>query len=201
MKLIIITLEDIIENEAYILNRLFEEGLLILHLRKPLSTEQEVYCLISQINVEYHNRIVLHDHFSLVNSFNLKGVHLNSRNENCPDKVLSSVSRSCHSIECLELSDNFDYVFLSPVFDSISKSGYNHAFTVEQLTEAKNQKIITKKVIALGGINTETIPQVANYGFGGVAVLGGLWLNFKADRNETNLLKRFNHFQLICNQQ
>lgn len=200
MKLIAITLEEIIENEAQIINKLFEQGLMTLHLRKPLATESEMSLLLSQVASEYHNRIVLHDHFSLVDSFDLKGVHLNSRNTIRPNKVLPSVSHSCHSFEYLKESDNFNYVFLSPIFDSISKIGYSHAFTAEQLINAWKEKIITEKVIALGGINADTIPLASNYGFGGVAVLGGLWKNFKENRDDNALLERFNKLQSICNQ-
>ncbi|WP_165041114.1 thiamine phosphate synthase [Dysgonomonas sp. ZJ709] len=200
ISLVVITLEEIIENEAQILNKLFKNGVLTLHLRKPLSSEQEVYLLLSQIASKYHDRIVLHDHFSLVNYFDLKGVHLNSRNTIRPNKVLLSVSRSCHSLDCLETSDDFNYVFLSPIFDSISKSGYSRAFTHEELIEATNLNIITEKVIALGGIDSDTIPIAVSYGFGGVAVLGGLWKNFKENRDENALLERFNKLKSICNQ-
>ncbi|MDD6809054.1 MAG: thiamine phosphate synthase, partial [Bacteroidales bacterium] len=47
------------------------------------------------------------------------------------------LSVSCHSLE--ELSAHkakFDYLFLSPIFDSISKKGYSGRFTREQLLEA-----------------------------------------------------------------
>ena len=167
-------------------------GMLRLHLRKPLVTKQETGSLLSQVDERYHNRIVLHDHFDLLRTFSLGGVHLNKRNPYRPEFELPSVSCSSHSFQSVVSSmDSYDYLFLSPVFDSISKPGYNHAFTPEQLADAGKQGLINAKVIALGGINEHTIPIAAKYGFGDVAVLGALWGSFINDRDEAALMKRF----------
>ena len=85
---------------------------------------------------------------------------------------------SCHSLE--ELSAHkakFDYLFLSPIFDSISKKGYSGRFTREQLLEARDNGLIDKKIIALGGITAGNIPIIRELGFGGVAVLGSVWFS------------------------
>jgi thiamine-phosphate pyrophosphorylase len=153
MKLIIITTEHFFEREAPVLNALFERGMETLHLRKPASTESGLKNLIRQIDEQFHNRIVLHDHFPLINTFRLKGIHLNGRNPERPAQVACSVSRSCHSIRELENIAGFDYVFLSPVFDSISKTGYTQAFTPEDLLSAQAAGLINKQVVALGGID------------------------------------------------
>jgi thiamine-phosphate pyrophosphorylase len=195
MNLIVITYETIFDGEASAINRLFERGMETLHLRKPQATKEELGILLSQIDEKFHSRIVLHDHFSLNDSFRLKGVHLNRRNSQCPNRQGLSLSRSCHSLEELENNDDFNYVFLSPVFDSISKPGYNHAFSQEELRMAKER--INEKVIALGGISSETIPLVKAYGFGGVAVLGALWGAFPQDKNEDALLKRFDDLRSL----
>lgn len=202
MKLIIITNEIVFEGNGTLLNKLFAEGMETLHLRKPFATESEVEYLLNQIDAEYHRQIVLHDHFGLLNTFNLKGVHLNRRNSVRPQITDISVSRSCHSLECLEASiENHDYIFLSPIFDSISKAGYNHAFTEEQLLEAKLKHLINEKVIALGGIDHKTIPLAVQYGFGRVAVLGSLWGNYLQDKDEKALLKRFRNLQAMTENQ
>ena len=88
------------------------------------------------------------------------------------------LSVSCHSLE--ELSAHkakFDYLFLSPIFDSISKKGYSGRFTREQLLEARDNGLIDKKIIALGGITAGNIPIIRDLGFGGVAVLGSVWFS------------------------
>lgn len=198
MKLIVITTEQRIEKEAEAIDQLFAEGLETLHLRKPSASVAEMEQLIRQIDPSFHTGIVLHDHFELLRKYRLKGMHLNRRNPERLPSVTGTVSRSCHSLEEVEQSASCDYVFLSPVFDSVSKQGYKQGFTHEELFEASAQSIIHPGVIALGGITSQNIPQVAGYGFGGVAVLGTLWQNFYIDKDVHALAQRFIHLQTIC---
>ena len=88
---------------------------------------------------------------------------------------------SCHSLEEVDIKkDMADYVFLSPIFNSISKSGYNSAFSKEELHNAMKQGKIDNKVIALGGVSSANIDTVKDLGFGGAALLGDIW-----DRTES----------------
>jgi thiamine-phosphate pyrophosphorylase len=201
MQLIVITSEILLEDEASILNKLFERGMMVLHLRKPFASESDLRHLLSQINTKYHNRIVLHDCFALAASFQLKGVHLNRRNPIRPRQEVNSLSCSCHSFADLGQSKGLDYVFLSPIFDSISKKGYTQTFTKEDLLLAKATGLINEKVIALGGINTATIPLAALYGFGGMAVLGALWDDYPQSKDENALMKRFDELWTITRKQ
>lgn len=199
MKLIAISTEPLMPEEAKAINRLFASGLPILHLRKPHASLPETEALLSKIHPEYYNRIVLHDHFELATTFPVKGIHLNKRNSTPPQGMkFSHISRSCHSLKELEDASNYSYVFLSPVFDSISKAGYRQAFGKEQLAGAKEKGVITGKAIALGGISAKNIPTVASYGFGGVAVLGALWGDYLQSRDDAALLKRLNELKAIC---
>jgi thiamine-phosphate pyrophosphorylase len=195
MSLIVITVDALFEGEADVLNRLFERGLATLHLRKPFATEAELRKMLEQIDSRFHDRIVLHDRFSLLDTFRLKGVHLNWRNPLPPKRKELSVSCSCHSLEELKAAGKFNYVFLSPIFDSISKADYMHAFSRETLQSAKADGWINRRVIALGGISPETIPQAADYGFGGVAVLGALWGDYPKTKAMDALLERFDALQ------
>ena len=104
------------------------------------------------------------------------------------------MSRSCHSLEEVkEHKKNCDYVFLSPVFDSISKLNYHANYTPEEIRKAHKAGIIDKKVIALGGIDTDNIRQVKNYGFGGAAIMGALWNKFAScmDRDFDLVIEHF----------
>jgi thiamine-phosphate pyrophosphorylase len=195
LSLIVITAEAIFEGEAAALNRLFERGMTVLHLRKPFAAEAEIRHLLEQIDRRFHNRIVLHDRFALLDAFRLKGVHLNRRNPVPPERKGLSVSCSCHSLEELKAAGKFNYVFLSPVFESISKKGYAAAFSHETLLSAKASGLINGRVIALGGISPKTVSHVAAYGFGGVAVLGALWGDFPKTGDTEALLERFDALQ------
>ena len=81
----------------------------------------------------------------------------------------------------------YDYVFLSPIFNSISKKEYFSKFNDEILLNASLNGKINKKVIALGGINQETLPIVKKYGFWGVAVIGSVWETAEIVTNFLNL--------------
>ena len=198
MKLIVITSEEFFEGESRTVNLLFENGLEVLHLRKPCASVDETRLFVEQIDANFHHRIVLHDCYELADAFNLKGIHLNRRNIDVLQGKQMSVSRSCHSFDEVASSRNCDYVFLSPIFDSISKVGYNRGFTSEQLCEARDKGIINEKVMALGGVTIEKIPLLCQYGFGGVVVLGTLWSDFLKDGNVDGLLRRFNELNIKC---
>ena len=177
MKLIVITRPEFIESEANRIAGLFSEKRMdLLHVRKPGSTLEQVRSLIVQIPPQFHSRLVLHDHFSLAEEFGLYGVHLNSRNPEPPDAWKGSVSRSCHSLdEILEYKDKCSYLSLSPIFDSISKSGYLSAFSREEISSAVAKGIIDDKVYALGGVTFDKLPLVQSMGFGGAMILGDAW--------------------------
>lgn len=143
----------------------------IVHIRKPEWDEAMTADLLERIPPEFYPRIKIHDHFRLLDRFPLMGIHLNSRNETPPDNA-RSVSRSLHSIEQLPLSTHYDYVTLSPIFDSISKAGYKSHFS---LTELK-PLLKGRRVIALGGVTPEKFPALKEAGFSGAAMLGYFWL-------------------------
>ncbi|MDR2962812.1 MAG: thiamine phosphate synthase [Bacteroidales bacterium] len=197
MKLIAISIESFAKNESDALCALFNTGLELFHLRKPVATEEEMRNFLQQLPAQFYNRIVLHDHFLLLEEFNLKGVHLNTRNTT-PPQTSMHISKSCHSLEELQTISEFDYVFVSPIFDSISKQGYARAFSHKELVKAKNEGRINENVMALGGISSETVEIARNYGFGGVAVLGALWGDFENTSDIGSLLQRFATFKKLC---
>ena len=128
MKLFVITTPFFFEGESRIIIHLFREGMQRLHLRKPQSDIDKFRLLLDAIPVEYHSRIVLHEHFELTAGYRLAGIHLNSRNNTLPEGFAGSISRSCHSLQEVQDNKQLDYVFLSPIFQSISKKETETAF-------------------------------------------------------------------------
>lgn len=182
MKIIAITLPAFFPQEAEAVNRLFASGSIdLLHLRKPGSDIGDCRKLLDKIAKEWLPRIVVHNHFTLCAEYGLHGCHLNSRNPTPPDSHRGSLSCSCHSLEEAARRKPFmDYVFLSPIFDSISKQGYRSAFSDTTLREAAASGIIDDKVVALGGVTHDRIPLLEEYGFGGAAMLGEIWKEYAA---------------------
>jgi len=174
---IIITLPDYFEGEAEKINAFLREGKAdLIHIRKPSSTEEKMRALLEGILMDSRKRLVLHDYHNLAREYDLYGIHLNGRNPLPLDGWKGSVSRSCHSLnEVMEWKDKCNYVSLSPIYDSVSKIGYNSAFTKEEIIEAHKRGIIDEKVLALGGVTFDKLPEVRSMGFGGGMILGDAW--------------------------
>ncbi len=193
--LIVITTPNLYPDEGELISSLFDAGMEKLHLRKPEADADSLLHLLKQIPEAYYSKIVLHDHFKIVTALSLGGIHLNKRNSTIPVNFKGSVSRSCHSIKELEDWRNLDYLFLSPIFQSISKEGYGNGFPWNTLVEASNKGIITPNVFALGGMNVEQIQQIKNLNFGGAVVLGALWGKNPSCQEKDNIIHRFNQLQ------
>ncbi len=179
MKLILMTTPFFFVEEHQILNALFDEGLEILHLRKPDTEPVYSERLLTLISESYRKRIVVHDHFYLKNEYGLKGIHLNHRNPELPPKYKGHISCSCHTVdEVMAHKKKCDYVFLSPIFDSISKEQYASHFTTANLRQLAQSGVIDRKVMALGGVQLDNIQKVKDLGFGGAVILGDIWNRF-----------------------
>ena len=179
MKLILLSTPHFFVEEDKILTALFEEGLDILHLRKPQS--EPVFCerLLTLLPQEYHNRIVVHDHFYLKEEFGLMGIHLSHHNPTPPHDYKDMVSRTCYTLdEVDQMKPKSKYVILKNVFDSISEPEYLSRFNDEQLSNATRQGIIDRHVMAQGGIALENMDKLKEYGFGGAVIRGDLWKRF-----------------------
>ena len=194
MKLILITSPTYFVEEDKIITALFEEGLDILHLRKPNTAPMYAERLLTLIPEQYHKRIIVHGHFYLKDEYKLKGIHLSNRNPNLPDNYKGHISRSCHSLEEIkEHKRGCDYVFLSPSFEDPSNMDFYGNYTLEEIKKAHKAGIIDKKVIALGGFDIDNIKKAKDCGFGGVALMGALWNKFDTctDRDFTSVLEHF----------
>lgn len=196
--LIVISPENNVENENRHVTAFFEQDLKIYHLRKPGWDESMMDNYIRIIPPEFHNRLVIHSHFRLAEKYTLKGIHLNStqrkfiiekdcnqlnyRNTESTKSAVQKtfISTSYHTFEEIESAYfTWEYVFLSPVFDSISKRAYKSGFDLKllakQLTLRRSTKISDPGIIALGGLSASNIGIAKQIGFSGAAVLGAIW--------------------------
>ena len=205
-----ISAPDFLPGEAEAVTALLEAGAWRVHVRKPAAGSDSIARLLEHIPAALYSRISLHDHHELAARFGVGGVHLNSRNPSVPDGFGGLVSRSCHSIsELSQYGPVCDYMFLSPVFDSISKSGYTSRFSLEEIrrrivagsdvatarmdvmsSDGNCRSVDWGRVFALGGVCPDNIRLLEETGFGGAAVLGYLWEPFRLDHNCAALSER-----------
>ena len=175
--IIVITPEKMVGNETEIINELFQDGLDLLHIRKPFINSEEMMDFIQEINSKFHHQLVLHNHYDLSGNFDIARFHFreidreNNLYKAFPDKTIST---SVHDIESFnELNEDWEYSFISPVFPSISKKGYGENSTI--LNDIKNRNNHNVKLIALGGINEKNINKALESEVDGVALLGAIW--------------------------
>jgi len=175
--IIVITSEDIVQNETEIINQLFQEGLNLLHIRKPFINAEEMTDFIQKIDSKFHSQLVLHSHYDLTENFNISRFHFreidkqNGLFQSFTDKIIST---SVHDIESFNhLNKEWEYAFISPVFPSISKKGYGENSTI--LNDIKKRDNSNVRLIALGGINEKNVNEVFESKVDGVALLGAIW--------------------------
>ncbi|CAZ97793.1 thiamine phosphate synthase [Zobellia galactanivorans] len=206
--IVLIAPETDVPNELETLNHLFQEGLEYYHLRKPNKDYTGHVAYMNGIDKAYHNRVVVHLYHRLIADFDLKGIHFQEQkrrevlekgalDEKTPDTVMQhyaallevdrskikSISSSFHEPNELQgCNFEFDYHLLSPVFSSISKKGYEgRGFNVNH---------IDKRIIGMGGVTKNNLPEIQKLGFRGVGVLGGIW-NSKTPIEEFRAMQEF----------
>lgn len=191
--MIVITNPSAVADEISIIDSLFEEGLSLLHIRKPDFSEIETAKFIHQIKHQYRQNLVLHNHHEIAADFGINRIHFSETERKkiinfteLSDFVLST---STHSVEDFNALENtFEYAFLSPLFPSISKENYSSKTNLFE--EIKQRENFNTKIVALGGIYSDNIEQSLQNGFDDIALLGTIW-------NSPNAIKNFKLCQKI----
>jgi thiamine-phosphate pyrophosphorylase len=186
MKVIVISPSKVKENEIKNVIQMFEAGLDTYHIRKPKFSTKQLQEYIEKIPKQFHNLIIIQSHHNLARKYNLQGVHYTQKHleKNLRnwwrEKMLristsSFVKTTSHGkLSSLYDTDemNFDYVFLSPIFDTITgkyQSGY-----YEDSIKAALQKT-GRKVIARGGVDATRVEKIKELGFYGMALYSSVW--------------------------
>jgi len=185
-ELIVISSAECFEGEIALVNRLFDAGMEVFHLRKPGISVTSHRALLNEIHPEFRDKVVLHQfhesgasegihrfHFSAAERQRMwiKDRGFGSKIKGIPASMI--LSTSVHSLDEADELIDFDYAFFGPMFDSISKPDYKGI----DLAGFKLPGHLKTKLVALGGITTDNIAQVFDMGFDKAAVLGALWNN------------------------
>jgi thiamine-phosphate pyrophosphorylase len=195
MELIVISNPVAVADENIIINNLFQAGLKSFHIRKPESDIQSVKELLNGIAPCFYERIALHQFHEMANDFGIHRLHYteSARIQSSPQQWKLQVekgfilSTSIHDTTLLPELNHFEYAFYGPVFDSISKPGYQSKLSADFKLDKTNRS--KPKVIALGGVELSNLLNIKQMGFDGAAVLGTLW-------NESDkALKRFHQLK------
>lgn len=189
LQLVIMSAAEYHSSELTVLPQLFEAGLAVFHVRKPAWSRAEMAAYLQAIPSEYHGRLVVHAHYELALQYPVRGIHLTekARQASTTGQLLRqlpgrSVSASFHSLAAVARHRrHYDYVFLSPIFDSLSKAGYGSGFDLTEvaafLSRLAARPGYRPAVLALGGVAAQNLGLVQQAGFAGAAVLGTIWQN------------------------
>ncbi len=174
--LAVITTPECWSGEAEVLEALLEAGVQKLHIRKPGGGEEREL-LLQRLAPRWASRLVLHgrlDIIQLARRYEVPQVHAHwARSWENGNGDGIRLSASLHSWEEVRTvtPGRLEYVFLSPLFDSISKPGYRGGEGLLQPPAGDSPC----RLIGLGGIDARTIGQVMDHGWDGAAVLGAIW--------------------------
>ena len=192
---ILITLPRILKNEAETLAALCGAGVSVIHIRKPEASEPEIEEVLKTLQAlgADMSRLTIHYNEPLARRYGLGGVHL--RIEELLAGAGEGLRRSCSAhgwTEAERAATDADYVFLSPLFDSISKPGYRSAIDPAEAAERLRRR--KGRIVALGGIRPANIARVRRIGFDGAAVLGAAW---SADEKAVDTERTLKNYHIL----
>jgi thiamine-phosphate pyrophosphorylase len=190
MRIVVVSPEREVTDEHALVQEMFRLGLQTYHVRKPKYTTEKLRSYLSRFDKRFMDRIVIHTHHELAVPFKLKGIHLTERHRKkkrfktwLTMKYVKfrmpniQVTTSFHVIQSIvrKYNPEYRYVFLNPIFESISKVGYKSTFNDDSLRAGLKK---TKyEVLAMGGVTFDNIDKVVDYGFHGFGLVGTLWQN------------------------
>ena len=96
--MILITNPIFVKDEIDILHSLLEEGLSLLHIRKPDFSELEMAQFIHQIKLEFRANLVLHNHHQLAEDFGIERFHFSEKERTDHQSYPARFPKPCRSI-------------------------------------------------------------------------------------------------------
>lgn len=198
MNFIVQTLQYEIFKEAQKINELFEAGMEVLHIKKPLHTYSQMASLLNGIDGSFHKRIVVHSHFSLLRKYSLKGIHVDSKDLSgffyhqylkcLKSKYNISLSTTISKINSEIVTDDLvDYSFFGPIYTKYSEEMIMENVNLKEIKASLSS--VSKDIYAQGCFTIENVQAVRASNFKGVVFQSMLW-------KSEDILSTFKMFQL-----
>ena len=195
MYLVIFSSADKFISEVYIVNTLFRNGLKTFHLKKPNFSKKKLKNYISEIDDKYHNRIIIHSHYSLSLSYKLKGIHLSKaillKKIKCRfiinfykllDRKFVFTRTFTKTDDLINIPSVFSYVFLAPIYTNNDKEKKKYTFEVSSLKRILQNSSID--IYARGRIDINNFKDLKSLNFKGISLLKTIWHNDTQPLNE-----------------
>lgn len=207
MKLIVLTGSKTLTDEPSMVTKMFEDGLMTLHLRKHRFTTQEMRDYIEEIPEYFHNRIIIHSHHILAAKYNLKGVHFTETHLSKRWKyfftrlrlrikfgklVKTRSYKRLANIHDKEEHD-FDYYLMGAMFNSLTGELYGGFYKESLISALKNSN---KKIVARGGVTDKVISKCVEYGIYGIAYGSYIWEAESPCNQFLKVVQKFNDYNI-----
>lgn len=188
MKLIVVSSAYDLENEISLIELMFRKGMQKFHLRKPNYTTKDYETFLERLHPKFRKHIIMHSRHNMVLNYGLKGINIGRNHKRTRLKTFFKILKMKLLYKNLVVTSEFDsmgqflgskypydYVMLSPVYDSVSKKGKRSKFNHRKLKKVLRNNESKYEVYAGGGITIDRIEKCNELGFDGVAVMGGIW--------------------------
>jgi thiamine-phosphate pyrophosphorylase len=151
----------------------------MVQLREKDLTARELYDLgarLQNLLAPHGIPLLINDRLDVAQALDAAGVHLaghslspaQARRALGPDKLIGVSTHSLHDAR-QAMGEGADFIVFGPVFDTPSKRQYGAPQGLQRLAEVVAH--VTCPVIAIGGIDTDNLPQVLQTGAYGVAMI------------------------------
>lgn len=168
---IVITPETLSLEEIDPISAMLDSGCWRIHIRKPNADEELLRSYLDRLCKRVDvTKLSMHYYHDIALEYGFGGLHGATSKQG----IVKSIS--CHSLAEVENAEGVDYLFISPVFDSISKQGYKAAIDIDKAGALINSGLTTE-VVALGGIEKANLTVLDRAGFRNIALLGAVWRN------------------------
>ncbi|SUJ24848.1 Thiamine-phosphate synthase [Sphingobacterium spiritivorum] len=186
--MIIISPDTITPQHIELIHAIPWSDALLYHLRLPWVAKDDIAHILEDIDKHLYPFIVLHYHKETalkagIRRFHTSGDKIKDIEQSQTDLILSA---STHQIDEFNSLDTcISYAFISPVYPSISKAGYQAPadFKTYNIQHRTN---FNCRMIALGGITEDNISELKALGYDDIALCGYIWKHpdplFAADK-------------------
>lgn len=174
----IITLAEATDNESRLIRTFITYPEVIVHIRKPTLSMEELKMFIHGFTVQERKKLVVHSYQEQSLTWGLERLHYpaSSRPLSFTPRELEGYPRSTSVHDWAtfnSLPQAYQDAFISPLFPSISKQDYQANETIRDTGKRSNFRT---NLIALGGIDQDNIESLKQH-FEDVALCGSVWLS------------------------
>lgn len=144
----------------------------------PAAEQIALFARLRAVTAPFSARLTLHGPPELALAAGADGVHLSGGGDAAAARALlgaeALIGLSAHTLAEASLADpaTLDYITASPVFLTASKPGHGPALGLEGLAGFARASAVP--VIALAGIDAQSVPGCLGAGAKGIALMGGI---------------------------